>query len=77
MKWIAAPALVLTLAGCCGPWAQLPVNPEYDPDDWRVETPAPTPAPAPAPDPFVPDTQTTGTSADRASLPSNPKGANE
>lgn len=73
MKYAAMTAMLLALSGC-GPWAQLPVNPEYDPDDWRVEAPPP---PAPAPEPFVPDTQTTGTSADRASLPSNPKGANQ
>jgi hypothetical protein len=46
MKRIAIISAVLTLAGCCGPWEQLPINPEYDPDDWRVEEPAPPPAPA-------------------------------
>lgn len=38
MKRIAIVTLALTLSACCGPWKQLPHNPDYEPLEKPVES---------------------------------------
>ena len=40
MKRIAAIALALSLSACCGPWKQLPHNPDYEAPERIAETPS-------------------------------------
>lgn len=37
MRIFVCALVLVSLAGCCGPWPQVAHNPKYDPSDYRPD----------------------------------------